>query len=181
MWKYLYTDELYHHGVKGMKWGIRKKPTKQQIQDRSEQLKKQANELYKKSLYAKEEARFFKKHPKAAYDDFGDYLADKPKLTEKLESEPNYKKAIELRSRAHVLDKNYSNAQALGSDLVASVYLAPVAMYATAKMTKGKLTGAKRTAAVLASGFGTVAVTDLASRASSSKERRKVIKEEFGN
>lgn len=25
MWTYNYTNELYHHGVKGMKWGIRKK------------------------------------------------------------------------------------------------------------------------------------------------------------
>lgn len=22
MWKYNYTNELYHHGVKGMKWGV---------------------------------------------------------------------------------------------------------------------------------------------------------------
>ena len=24
MWNYIYTDELYHHGVKGQKWGVRK-------------------------------------------------------------------------------------------------------------------------------------------------------------
>ena len=24
MWNYIYQDELYHYGVKGMKWGVKK-------------------------------------------------------------------------------------------------------------------------------------------------------------
>lgn len=28
MWKPSYQPELYHHGVKGMKWGVRKDPKK---------------------------------------------------------------------------------------------------------------------------------------------------------
>lgn len=30
MWKYNYTNELYHYGVKGMKWGVRR--TKEQLE-----------------------------------------------------------------------------------------------------------------------------------------------------
>jgi hypothetical protein len=37
MWSYNYNNELYHHGVKGMKWGVRRTP--EQLGRREKRLK----------------------------------------------------------------------------------------------------------------------------------------------
>lgn len=38
MWRYIYSDELYHYGVKGMKWGVRRTP--EQLGHRKKSAKK---------------------------------------------------------------------------------------------------------------------------------------------
>ena len=43
---YIYSDELYHHGVKGQKWGVRKdiaKSTKEILDESSKMIKKIPN------------------------------------------------------------------------------------------------------------------------------------------
>lgn len=61
MWKYTYQDELYHYGVKGMKWGVIR--TAEQLGH----IVKSAKSLYdsnKAKKRAKEEAAMAKKRSK---------------------------------------------------------------------------------------------------------------------
>lgn len=58
MWEYRYTDELYHHGIKGMKWGVRKKrpasltKAKSNYKSAQDEYVKSFNKAYGKSLAA---------------------------------------------------------------------------------------------------------------------------------
>lgn len=61
MWKYTYQDELYHYGIKGMKWGVIR--TEEQLGH----IVKSAKSLYdshKAKKRAKEEAAIAKKRSK---------------------------------------------------------------------------------------------------------------------
>ena len=71
MWQYNYTDELYHYGVPGMKWGYRRGRSST-VAARGEASKYLKKDFYKVS---KEEAKQFKKDAKQVTK-YG-YLSDK--------------------------------------------------------------------------------------------------------
>ena len=196
MSNYILTSngELYHYGVKGQKWGVRryqkkdgtltragkrrlaKKQFEADIEAREKKLRKDAVDAYDKSKEGKLYEAWRKKHPKADLDDFGDYLHD---IGFDNDGDSMYRQRNEFANRANKLEKSMPRNQALITGVISSVYLAPVTSFITAKATKNKIKNGKvRAAAILGSGVATIGVLSLAAYAGGKSERRKAIKSE---
>lgn len=73
-YKIVYKDELYHYGVKGMKWGVRKDPEVSAARSKYRQAYKQYSKSYDKAY------NFSARHP----------------VTQWVKSSKNYKKSNDL-------------------------------------------------------------------------------------
>ena len=69
MWRYIYQDELYHHGIKGMKWGVRRTAAQlgHVIKDKAKkgyQTAKRAYGVHKANKRAEEAAKIARQRAK---------------------------------------------------------------------------------------------------------------------
>ena len=82
MWNYIYQDELYHYGVKGMKWGV----TKSEYDSMSKDQKKKPRKEYKQDEKWKKKTTSLRNYNKTwldSYNKFNSQISDINKTIKK--------------------------------------------------------------------------------------------------
>lgn len=177
MSNYVYTNELYHFGIKGMKWGVRRyqnedgsltelgKKRNATISD----LRSKAEQEYSQTKLSKVQKQWRKKHPKADPDDFDDYIANEHDVYSYEDEERDSKHesaASRYRREAQMLEnpKEYVKGHRTAAALVSGMILSPIPMTVAASVApKGKkIVYALAAGGALTAGFA--AISDISAR-----------------
>lgn len=94
-------DELYHHGVKGMKWGVRRKRTAAQ------------EELYRKKMASKDAKKAYNKSYNSAYNYSSRHMISQyTNKAKRAESDRRWNDATDKAKKANQAKTDYTNAKA---------------------------------------------------------------------
>ena len=173
-----YNDELYHHGIRGQKWGVRRF----QKSDGSltmEGKRRYAQEEVEKKLNSTEtktekfQKEWVKKHPHSDFDDLGDDMIDNPRKYKGLyDEDKEYVKKQHMYADKNKLSDDYVKTQATGTAIITSCLLSPIAGIAVGAATKSATKG-------LMAAIGTTSAMSLYAAADAKKEQNKTIEKYY--